>query len=60
LHWNNSKSPLSITENKASLKQLGSTNDLQTKAGWYYDKANNLLWVKAVHSNRSAIDLVIK
>jgi len=60
IHWNNSKAPSLITENKASLKRVDNADDLQTKAGWYYDKANNLLWVKAVHSNRVTIDLGIK
>ncbi|GAB3905114.1 glycoside hydrolase family 31 protein [Mucilaginibacter boryungensis] len=60
IHWNNGNAPSSITENNEGLKKAGSAEDLQTKAGWYYDKANNLLWIKTIHSNRAVINLVVK
>jgi alpha-glucosidase len=60
IHWNDNKAPSSVTENKEGLKEAGSADNLSTTAGWYYDKTTKLLWIKAAHSNRATINIVVK
>jgi len=60
IHWAGDKEPSSITEDKETLKMANGVEALDKAAGWYYNKATHLLWIKTSHSNREDIVLNFK
>jgi alpha-glucosidase (family GH31 glycosyl hydrolase) len=54
------KPVMSVSENKELLKKAGDKYTLNTKTGWYYDEQAKVLWIQSVHSNRAAIQILIK
>jgi alpha-glucosidase (family GH31 glycosyl hydrolase) len=60
IHWDYDKEPSLITENNATLKAADNADALDKTAGWYYDNATHLLWIKTSRSNREDITLSFK
>jgi alpha-glucosidase (family GH31 glycosyl hydrolase) len=60
IHWDYDKEPSLITENNATLKAADNADALDKTAGWYYDNANHLLWIKTSRNNREDITLSFK
>ena len=52
--------PLGVRENDQDVQKVISENDLDTTAGWFYDEAKKVLYVKASAGNRNGNDLWIK
>ncbi|WP_439698060.1 glycoside hydrolase family 31 protein [Mucilaginibacter sp. AW1-7] len=60
IHWSSDKEPSMVIENKEILKAVSRPDELNSIAGWYYDKTDHLLWIKAAHSNRGDVMLSFK
>lgn len=60
IHWPHDQEPSLIAENNQTLKVAESADALAKTAGWYYDKATHLLWIKTSYNNREDITLNFK
>jgi alpha-glucosidase len=54
------KAPASILENGRPVAAAASEAALQNSAGWYYDAARKLLWVKTAGDNQAGIAVIGK
>jgi alpha-glucosidase (family GH31 glycosyl hydrolase) len=51
LHLN--RTPVNITENNRPVQKVDTENALSTKAGWYYDVAKQVVYIKTSGDNQS-------
>lgn len=59
IHWTKKEDPKLISENAQKLNAVSSPNQLDEKAGWFYDQKHKILWVKTSAENTAGITLKV-
>lgn len=54
------EAPASVIENGELVKSASGVALLKNAAGWFYDSAAHVLWIKAAHGNREVIKVIVK